>query len=267
MPDAASRFGAFAAEYDAARPAPPAGLAAYLVQWSGASTPDVVDLGAGTGLSTMIWDGTARQVTAVEPAEGMRRVLQDKIARRDRGGTGAATRFDVAGGTAEATGLPAACADIVTASQAMHWFDGPRALAEIARLLRPGGVVAAYDCDWPPSVDWQTDAAFTACLEHVWTMENELQLSPPHAGKRHRETLADSGLFRYVTEVVLHSREQGDAGRLVAAALSQGAARALLAAGRTEDDLGITALRRLARERLPGPRTWWWSYRVRLAVR
>src|ERR1700685_3598340 len=48
------------------------------------------------------------------------------------------------------TGLPAKWADIVTASQAMHWFDPELALPEIARLLRPGGVLAAYDCDWPP---------------------------------------------------------------------------------------------------------------------
>jgi len=35
--------------------------------------------------------------------------------------------------------LPGGCADIVTASQAMHWFDAGRALPEIARVLRPGG--------------------------------------------------------------------------------------------------------------------------------
>ena len=45
-------------------------------------------------------------------------------------------------GTAEATGLPSASADGVTVGQAFHWFDGPRALAEIHRVLRPGGVLA-----------------------------------------------------------------------------------------------------------------------------
>ncbi|MEZ6068718.1 MAG: hypothetical protein R3C10_00320 [Pirellulales bacterium] len=33
----------------------------------------------------------------------------------------------ISAGTAEATGLPAASADLVTAGQAFHWFDAKRA--------------------------------------------------------------------------------------------------------------------------------------------
>ena len=45
-------------------------------------------------------------------------------------------------GTAEAMPLPDDSADAVTVGQAFHWFDGPRALAEIERVLRPGGALA-----------------------------------------------------------------------------------------------------------------------------
>ena len=55
MPDAVSRFTGFAGEYDAARPAPPAELVQVIMQWSGRAAPDVVDIGAGTGLSTVLW--------------------------------------------------------------------------------------------------------------------------------------------------------------------------------------------------------------------
>ena len=43
--------------------------------------------------------------------------------------------------------------------------------------------------------------------------------------------------------------------------------RTLLADGATEDELGLSALREVAARRLPRPRTWWWTYRIRLAVR
>jgi hypothetical protein len=44
-------------------------------------------------------------------------------------------------------------------------------------------------------------------------------------------------------------------------------AASFLADGATEDELGFTALREVATRRLSEPLTWWWTYRVRLAVR
>ena len=49
--------------------------------------------------------------------------------------------------------------------------------------------------------------------------------------------------------------------------MTQGGAAALLAAGATEDEIGLTALRAVAAQRAALPRTWWWTYRVRVAVK
>jgi SAM-dependent methyltransferase len=235
-----------------------------ICQWADSATPEVVDLGSGSGLSLLPWAGRARRVTAVEPSAGMRRVAAERIAALGA----AAEPFTLVDATAEDTGLPGQCADVVTASQAMHWFDPDRALPEIARILRPGGVLAAYDCDWPPSVDWETDAAYEAFHVQARELETARGLRPPYAEKRdHAERMRRSGLFRFVTEVAVHSREAGDAGRLIKMALSHGGVVALREAGASEDELGLAALRAVAARRLSSPKPWWWTYRVRMAVR
>jgi SAM-dependent methyltransferase len=273
MPSAVERFSSYAPHYDAARPHPPQALTDVLTQWSGHARPDVVDVGAGTGLSAALWAGRAATVTAVEPGDAMRAVARERLGVAADGppgpddGTGA-TAFATVAGQAEATGLPDGCADLVTASQAMHWFDAARALPELARLLRPGGVFAAYDCDWPPCIDWETDAAYVAFDTTVKRLETERGVAPPHAGKgRHLERIAGSGLFRHATEIAVHSVETGDARRLIDVATSQGGAVALLEAGASEDELGLTALREVAARRLAAPRPWWWTYRARMAVK
>ena len=268
MPDATERFSGVAGAYDAVRPSPPADLLSLISQWGGLDRPNVVDLGAGTGLSAVAWAGRARHVTAVEPSDAMRRLAERRIAGLVAGEGTASTQFTIAAATAEDTRLPDGCADVVTASQAMHWFDPDRALPEIARLLRPGGVLAAYDCDWPPWIDWETAAAWGGVVSRVEAEQARRGIPEAHQGKEHLGRLRRSGLFRHCTEIAVHGRDRGDAGRLAELALSAIANAAdFLADGVTEDELGLTALREAAARRLSEPLTWWWTYRVRLAVR
>jgi SAM-dependent methyltransferase len=265
MPDAAARFSGVADQYDLVRPRPPADLVAVITQWAGVDRPDVVDLGAGTGLSAVIWAGHARQVIAVEPSSGMRQRAERRIREA---ATGSGTRFTIVAATAEDTGLPDGCADVVTASQAMHWFDPDRALPEIARLLRPGGVLAAYDCDWPPCIEPETGAAWEQVAGRVDAEQARRGLPQAHQGKDHLGRFRSSGLFRHCAEIAVHGREQGDADRLVALAHSAITdAASFLDDGVTEDELGITSLRETAARQLGEPLTWWWTYQVHLAIR
>jgi SAM-dependent methyltransferase len=70
-------------------------------------------------------------VVAIEPVRGMRDAL-----------AAALPSIRVLAGTAERLPLPSAAVDAVTVAQAFHWFDGDRALAEIHRVLQPGGWLA-----------------------------------------------------------------------------------------------------------------------------
>jgi len=96
-----------------------------------AAAPRVVDLGAGTGILTAALSRLGADVTAVEPDPEMLAELRRRVAGAH-----------AAAGCAEALPLPDASVDAVLAGQAMHWFDLDRALPEIARVLRPGGVLA-----------------------------------------------------------------------------------------------------------------------------
>lgn len=121
-------FRSVADVYDRARPAYPVEAAAWLV---GPDPAVVVELGAGTGKLTETLLAAGHQVFATDPLPEM----LDRLRRR-----APAARTAVA--TAEAIPLPAGYADVVVCAQAFHWFDHAVALPEIARVLRPGGVLA-----------------------------------------------------------------------------------------------------------------------------
>lgn len=124
----ARSFDRAAIEYERARPGYPAALLDLLPL---DPTAEVLDLGAGTGKLTRVLVGRYRQVIAVEPLGRMRAILEQLV-------PSAESRV----GTAETIPLPDAFVDGVFAAQAFHWFANDDAVGEIARVLRPGGVLA-----------------------------------------------------------------------------------------------------------------------------
>lgn len=101
--------------------------------------PRVLDVGCGTGFATMqaIGRGGVREVVGVDPAQAMLDVFGEHLAAHP-GISG-----DLRASHAEHTGVPDAWADLVLCAMAMHWMpDRPAALREMARALRPGGVLA-----------------------------------------------------------------------------------------------------------------------------
>jgi ubiquinone/menaquinone biosynthesis C-methylase UbiE len=86
---------------------------------------------AGTGKLTRLLMPSGARVIAVEPVREMREQLESVV-----------PGVDAREGTAESLPLEDASVDCVTVAQAFHWFDYPRALPEIARVIRPGGTLA-----------------------------------------------------------------------------------------------------------------------------
>lgn len=122
----AQSFGAAADAYEHGRPGYPDAAAAWLFP-DGA--PLVVDVGAGTGKFTRTLLDHATEVLAVEPDAAMRSRLQTAL-----------PDVRALDGAGESIPLDDGVADGVTFAQAWHWVDPARGAAEVARVLRPGGV-------------------------------------------------------------------------------------------------------------------------------
>jgi SAM-dependent methyltransferase len=242
----------FAERYDRVRPRPPAALLELVPPLLGVARPRlVVDLGCGTGLSARFWAGHADAVVGVEPNHAMR-------AFAERATDDANVSY--VSGSGYATGLADASADIVTASQSLHWMRPERVFPEIGRILRDGGVLCAYEYFALQTPLWEPEAAWSAVRARKRELRTRLglleQIWPVSRGR-----LEASGIFRDVRELAVHSVEEGDGDRLVGLALSEGSMTTLLEAGVTEEEVGIDALRAAARA-MPEPVPWWISYRV-----
>jgi len=130
--------------YQAGRPDYPPAALDYLARSLGLDgVSRVLDLGAGTGILTRQLVERFPDVTAVEPSEGMRSVLAAAL-ESVRVSDGCDTAIPVADHSISA----------VFVAQAFHWFDAPRALREIHRVLVPGGGLALLWNDRDESVDW-----------------------------------------------------------------------------------------------------------------
>lgn len=136
---AGRRFGAAADEYVAGRPDYPA----ELVEWLVGDAREVADVGAGTGKLTAALATAGRSVVAIEPDGGMLAALRREVP--------AARALQ---GAAESLPLPDASVDSVVFGQAWHWVDVPRASAEAARVLRPGGALGLIWNVRDSTVDW-----------------------------------------------------------------------------------------------------------------
>jgi SAM-dependent methyltransferase len=260
------RFSGFAGLYDASRPQPPFRLGRTLCAYARSASPRVVDLGSGTGLSTR-WASTwATDVVGIEPNDDMREMA---IAR---GGAKVSYRA----GTSHATGLPGGCADVVTAVQAMHWMEPAGTHAEVARLLRPGGVFAVIDADWPPVTGVPgAEAAWVEVHRRIRVLEarvangvprpalvagadrddpalvDEDQIDPHRrrampggvvswSKSEHLARMAASGAFGYCRELVMDEPVDGTAERFVALLRSQGSYQDLAKRGLSDDEIGAT---------------------------
>jgi SAM-dependent methyltransferase len=143
-PSAAQGFASAAGTYVRGRPEYPESLRDWLSRDLGLGPGRTcVDLGAGTGKFTRLVVATGARTLAVEPVAAMRDQLRAGL-----------PGVEVVDAAAQALPLADGSVDGVVCAQAFHWFAGPEALAEIHRILRPGGRFGLVWNVRDESVDW-----------------------------------------------------------------------------------------------------------------
>lgn len=148
------RFSDRVENYVKYRPHYPQAIITCLERELGLTTETVVaDIGAGTGISSLLFLENGNKVLGVEPNKEMREMAEKVLHRFPN--------FSVTGGTAERTMLPDACADLIVAGQSFHWFSQGAARVEFRRIGREAAHVALI---WN---ERQTDSGFEKDYEQL----------------------------------------------------------------------------------------------------
>ena len=181
-------FGRVADAYARTRPEYSRAAVAFAAEELGlGAEATVLDLAAGTGKLTRALRERFATVIAVEPDDAMRAYIED----------------GAVAGTAEAIPLADASVDGVFVGEAFHWFDYERALAEIRRVLRPGGGLAILARGWgeiPPPLK--------ADLDEIWARFHR----PGARGEfpNWRDHIQPQGPERFVDTLLVSGRDLVD---------------------------------------------------------
>jgi SAM-dependent methyltransferase len=169
--------------YDSARPDYPVAAIAYFV-----SAFDIdfetcaLDLGAGSGIFTRQMLPHVGTMVAVDPSASMRETLRATT-----------PDVEVLDGSDVNIPTPDGTFDVVFVAQAFHWFDEPRALEEIRRVLVANGGLGLIWNERDESVDW------VRALSHAMQWDTR---QPYDVGRDFTEVIK-RGLFKDVERVTM----------------------------------------------------------------
>ncbi|HJB25393.1 MAG TPA: class I SAM-dependent methyltransferase [Firmicutes bacterium] len=206
------KFDGLAEIYHSARPAMPDFPIQIIRRYLGNSPDTIVDLGCGTGLSTVVWQQYGNRIIGIDPNQEMLEIAKSAFP----------CGLEFRKGSSGNTGLKKESVDVVVCSQSFHWMEPVSSLQEISRILKPGGVFAIIDYDWPPVCNWKVEKCFSQLYQFAKEVEQKEKASYQRWNKEeHLPNLQKSGLFRYVREMLFSDTQVCNADKLYRMALSQ----------------------------------------------
>lgn len=150
--------------YRAARPGYPDELLSYVAGLA-PSKGIAWDCATGNGQAAI---GLAKHFSVVHATD----VSENQIAHAIPN-----ERIVYAAGVAEKSSFDSATIDLVTVAQALHWFEYSKFWPEIVRVLKPGGVFAAWGYDWfkvDADVDNMLQRTLLDRIESYWAPRNRI---------------------------------------------------------------------------------------------
>jgi len=245
-------FSGHAGIYREARPTYPAQLFIWLAQ----HVPD----------RQLAWDcGCGNGQASVALAEHFTRVIGTDPSATQIGAAEARQNIDYRVEPAEQCSLAGASASLVTVAQALHWFDFARFFAEVARVLKPGGVFAAWaysDCRVTPAVDALKDRVYVDFTGPYWPPEREFV----EAGYRTIPLpIGDGAAFEEIASPAFVMSVEWDAAQFLAYLRSWSATQRYIKANGVDPVALVEDELRLAWKDPGQPREVRWDFHVRCA--
>jgi len=186
--------------YHDIRPIPPTVIIKIILSWLKRSPDIVVDVGCGTGLSTTIWKDVAKKTIGIEPNDEMRNIAQNNVN---------SDHIVFKKGFSNELNLTSNYADVITVSQAFHWFDIDSTLLEFQRVLKKDGILAIYDFELPPIFGWEIEKSFLElrkkCSEIYYAKENPPVLNDKNT---YHDKIKSFGGFRHSREIMCYGAEK-----------------------------------------------------------
>ncbi len=161
-------FSGASEDYALYRPHYPAELFTYLASLTGCHET-AWDCATGTGQTAQNLSSLYQTVIATDASQTQLAQARHLLAEIEN------INFKIA--RAENTGIASNSVDLVTVSQALHWFDLEGFSAEVDRVLKPGGVLAVWAYDLmaiTPAIDDVVAYLYHTVLDGYWPVERKM---------------------------------------------------------------------------------------------
>jgi ubiquinone/menaquinone biosynthesis C-methylase UbiE len=256
---ALNRFTGFSDLYNTVRPNPPKKVCLILLNLLKKDCIDtVIDLGSGSGLSTKIWIGKSKKIIGIEPNSDMRLLAEKKN-----------PKVSFLNGSSYQTGLNDCVTDIVICSQSFHWMEPVETLKEVNRILKPNGIFAVLDCDWPVTISIKSEVAYDELFSKVDYMHKQNTSKLPKEEKwsksNHFTNIVKSNYFAYTKEILFDNQEKCNAKRFIGIALSQGHLQTLIKSNISDINKDIEDFKNCVLKDISGTKNMLVSYRLIVA--